>query len=163
MSRKKHYEDLIKEMESLNLKLTSKVTQSAGLFENITKLSIDTKGLNEKLYDIVENCVQIGGDSVQRRAKEPKLPAFKPLVDESMAMSLKTPNPKGEYGEDEYGAVRSMSFADEEEEAKDGLRQPVVNPELSAGSDMIEEDANLSRSFFTFKENAIFEHTDLGS
>ena len=80
-------------------------------------------------------------------------------------MSLKTPNPKGEYGDDEYGAVRSMSFADEEEEAKEiGLRQPVVNPEGSgAGSDLNDEFANLSRSFYTFKENAILEHTDLGS
>ena len=69
--RKQYYEDLIKEMEDFNIQLTRKIESSGSMLGDLINVKLDRLRIYDRLYDLVENCVAINNEKVQRRSAPP--------------------------------------------------------------------------------------------
>ncbi len=71
VTRKQYYNNLIKEMEGFNVKISSKIEVSGQLLTDLINVKVDKLKIYDKLYELVESSVLINNVHVERKAPPP--------------------------------------------------------------------------------------------
>lgn len=71
VTRKQYYNDLIKEMEDFSFKLNHKIESSNSMLTDLLTVKLDRLQIYDKLYDLVENCVMVNNQNIERKSPPP--------------------------------------------------------------------------------------------